>query len=83
MKLMMAAELGSTAEAEMSWFQALSAEKERKPFRLAPWPRLIELQVLELPAPPPPVPPPPPLPCCSRSARLRRCSRRPAAAGAE
>src|SRR5271157_1830791 len=58
MKVMMAAELGSTADVEMSWFHALPAGKGRKPFRLAPWPRLMLLQALELLPPlPGPVPP--------------------------
>jgi len=61
MKLMMAVELGSTADAEMFWFQALSAGKGRKPFRLAPWPSPMLLQALEL-LPPLPGPIGPPLP---------------------
>ena len=45
MKLMIAAEFGSTGAAEMFLFQALSAGNGTKPLRLAPWPRLIPLQV--------------------------------------
>ena len=66
MKLMMAAEFGSTGEAEISWFQRLSLAKGRKPFRLAPCPVLIAPQALWvlLPEPDPPEPllPPEPLP---------------------
>jgi hypothetical protein len=45
MKLMIAAELASTAAEEMSWFQGLSAGNGRNPFRLALCPRLIPLQL--------------------------------------
>src|ERR1700730_13828310 len=43
MKLMIAAEFGSTGAAETFWFHALSAGKGTNPFRLAPWPRLMPL----------------------------------------
>ena len=36
MKFMMADELGSTGEAEISWFHKLSLAKGRNPLRLAP-----------------------------------------------
>src|ERR1700730_15704827 len=41
MKLMIAAEFGSTGTTETFWFQALSAGNGTKPFRLAPCPRLM------------------------------------------
>src|SRR5579863_9531783 len=65
MKLMIASELGSTGEPEMSWFQALLAGKGTKPLRLAPWPVEIPLHRFCVPLEPvPPVPPldPPELP---------------------
>jgi hypothetical protein len=45
MKLMTAAELGSTGVEEMSAFQRLSAGNGTKPPRLAPWPSDRELQL--------------------------------------
>jgi hypothetical protein len=45
MKLMIAAELESTGEVEMSLFQRLSAGNGTNPFRVALWPRLIPLQL--------------------------------------
>src|SRR5215471_21586754 len=60
MKLMIAPELESTGEAEISLFQRLSLGKGTKPFRFAPWPRPITLQSSDWPPPPvPPLPPPP------------------------
>jgi hypothetical protein len=46
MKLIMAAEFGSTGEAEISLFQRLELTKGRKLLRLAPWPVLIAAQAL-------------------------------------
>src|ERR1700733_5232761 len=45
MKLMIAAELGSTGALVISRFHALSLGKGRNPLRLAPRPRLMLLQV--------------------------------------
>jgi hypothetical protein len=45
MKLMMLAELGSTGSAEMSVFHKLLDGNGTNPLRLAPWPRLMPLQV--------------------------------------
>jgi hypothetical protein len=45
MKEMMAFELGSTGAEEMSLFQRLSAGKGKNPPRLAPRPRVMELQL--------------------------------------
>src|ERR1700721_2108320 len=45
-KVMIAAEFGSTAAPEIFVFQRLSAGKGRKPFKLPPWPVLIPLQAL-------------------------------------
>lgn len=45
MKLMTAAELGSTGVEEISVFQRLSAGNGTKPPRLAPWPSDRELQL--------------------------------------
>ena len=57
MKLMIAAELGSTAAVEMSWFHRLPDGNGTTPFRLAPCPVLIALQLEGVPggggAPPP------------------------------
>ena len=44
-KLIMAAEFGSTVAAEISLFHRLSAGNGRNPLRLALWPRLIPLQL--------------------------------------
>src|SRR5438094_5751674 len=44
-KLMMLSELGSTGAVEMSVFHRLELGNGTKPFRLAPWPTLIPLQV--------------------------------------
>ncbi len=44
MKLMMAVELVSTGDEEISLFHRLSAGKGRKPLRLAPRPTAIPLQ---------------------------------------
>lgn len=46
MKLIIAAEFGSTAALAIFVFHALSAGKGRKPFRLPPWPVLIALHAL-------------------------------------
>jgi hypothetical protein len=46
MKLMSALEFGSTAAFDIFWFHALSAGNGRKPFKLAPCPRLIPLHAL-------------------------------------
>jgi hypothetical protein len=71
MKLIMALELGSTGEVEISLFQRLSLAKGTKPLRLAPCPVLMALQAPWLPPPDPepepppdpePLPPPEPLP---------------------
>ncbi len=67
MKLMIALELASTGEPEISLFQRVSLAKGTNPFRLAPCPALMALQALWLlppePDPPPePLPPPDPLP---------------------
>lgn len=61
MKLMMASELASTGELEISRFQRLSLAKGRKPLRVAPCPVLMALQALWL-LPPDPLPPPEPDP---------------------
>src|SRR5690348_8339333 len=45
-KLIMVVELTSAGIVEMSWFHKLSAGNGRKPFKLAPCPRLIPLQAL-------------------------------------
>src|SRR5437660_11682107 len=45
MKLMMLSELGSTGAVETSVFHRLELGNGTKPFRLAPWPTLIPLQV--------------------------------------
>src|SRR5579885_1275751 len=45
MKLMIPFELKSTGAAEMSLFQGLSSGNGRNPFRLAPWPLEIPLQL--------------------------------------
>jgi hypothetical protein len=66
MKLMMASELTSTGELEISRFQRLSLAKGRNPLRLAPCPVLMALQALWLlppePEPDPPLPEPEPDP---------------------
>src|SRR5579862_3809399 len=62
MKLMMAAELGSTEAVEMSWFHRLSAGKRRAPFRLAPAPTAMALHAPLLLPPDPPLLLPPVLP---------------------
>src|ERR1700685_4714193 len=46
MKLIIAAEFGSTVAPAIFWFHALSAGKGRNPLRLPPCPRLIALQAL-------------------------------------
>src|ERR1700735_22652 len=46
MKLIIAAEFGSTVAFAIFWFHALSAGKGRNPLRLPPCPRLIALQAL-------------------------------------
>ena len=46
MKLMIAAEFGSTVAFAIFRFHKLSAGKGRNPFRLPPWPRLNPLQAL-------------------------------------
>jgi hypothetical protein len=46
MKLMIAPELGSTGEAEMSVFHKFAGVKGRNPFRLAPTPVPIALQAV-------------------------------------
>jgi hypothetical protein len=45
MKLMILAEFGSTAAVEISVFHRLLAGNGTKPLRLAPWPKLIPLQL--------------------------------------
>src|SRR5580692_10812705 len=45
MKLMIAAEFGSTGADEISWFHRLSDLNGTNPFRLALWPRLMPLQL--------------------------------------